>query len=102
MPNLKVDLIPPVLAKGLPKAKDYAAIDGLVEAIRFRNPKTDEPTSVRIESSDHYICMVCSYVYDPAKGDPDGGIPPGTPFERIPDGWICPICGVPKNKFKPL
>jgi hypothetical protein len=23
-----------------------------------------------------YVCGVCGYVYDPAKGDSDGGIPP--------------------------
>jgi rubredoxin/flavin reductase (DIM6/NTAB) family NADH-FMN oxidoreductase RutF len=46
-----------------------------------------------------YKCTVCNYIYDPAKGDMDGGIPPGTPFEDIPDNWVCPICGVGKDKF---
>ena len=32
-----------------------------------------------------YICTVCSYIYDPAVGDPDGGIAPGTAFEDIPE-----------------
>lgn len=48
-----------------------------------------------------YICPPCGYVYDPEKGDPDGGIPPGTPFEAIPDDWICPVCGVAKSLFEP-
>ena len=49
-----------------------------------------------------YICEVCGYVYDPAVGDPDSGIePPGTAFEDIPDDWVCPICGVGKDEFKP-
>ena len=48
-----------------------------------------------------YICEVCGYVYDPAVGDPDGGIPAGTAFENIPDDWVCPICGVGKSDFKP-
>ena len=39
-----------------------------------------------------YICTACEWVYDPAVGDPDGGIAPGTPFEDIPDDWVCPIC----------
>ena len=47
-----------------------------------------------------YICEVCGYVYDPA-GDPDSGIEPGTAFEDIPDDWVCPICGVGKDQFKP-
>jgi rubredoxin len=40
-----------------------------------------------------YKCTVCGWIYDPAKGDPDGGIPPGTPFEKLPDNWRCPMCG---------
>jgi rubredoxin len=48
-----------------------------------------------------YVCNVCGYVYDPAAGDPDGGIAPGTPFESIGDDWVCPLCGVTKNDFSP-
>jgi flavin reductase (DIM6/NTAB) family NADH-FMN oxidoreductase RutF/rubredoxin len=47
-----------------------------------------------------YRCTVCGYIYDPAIGDPDGGIAPGTPFEKIPDNWVCPVCGVDKSKFE--
>ncbi len=48
-----------------------------------------------------YLCKICGYVYDPAKGDPDGGIAPGTPFEKIPDSWVCPVCGAAKSDFAP-
>jgi len=48
-----------------------------------------------------WICRVCSMIYDPAKGDPDSGIAPGTPFEHIPDEWQCPICGARKATFIP-
>jgi rubredoxin len=44
-------------------------------------------------------CLACPYIYDPAKGDPDNGVPPGTPFEEIPDDWVCPECGVGKEQF---
>ena len=44
-----------------------------------------------------YRCTVCDWIYDPAIGDPDGGISPGTAWEDIPDSWVCPICGVGKN-----
>lgn len=47
-----------------------------------------------------YVCSVCGYVYDPEKGDPDGGIAPGTSFEDIPDSWTCPVCGAEKSKFE--
>jgi rubredoxin len=46
-----------------------------------------------------YICTICVYIYDPAEGDPSKIIPAGTPFEDLPDNWICPICGVGKNEF---
>lgn len=47
-----------------------------------------------------YECTVCGYIYDPAVGGPDGNIPPGTPFESLPDTWLCPVCGAPKSDFK--
>jgi len=47
-----------------------------------------------------YVCTVCGYVYDPAQGDPDNGIAPGTPFEKLPDDWTCPVCGSGKDKFE--
>ena len=46
-----------------------------------------------------YECTVCGYIYDPGLGDP-GGIKPGTPFEEIPDDWVCPICGASKDQFE--
>jgi rubredoxin len=47
-------------------------------------------------------CTVCGYIYDPAKGDPDNGIAPGTPFEQLPDSWVCPECGAAKSDFKKI
>jgi rubredoxin len=48
-----------------------------------------------------YRCTVCGYVYDPAKGDADGGIAAGTAFEDLPDDWTCPVCGAQKSEFEP-
>lgn len=47
-----------------------------------------------------YVCIICGYVYDPAAGDPDNGIAPGTAFEDLPADWVCPLCGVGKEDFK--
>lgn len=47
-----------------------------------------------------YECTVCKWVYDPAAGDPENGIAPGTPFEELPDDWVCPLCGVGKDLFE--
>jgi len=49
---------------------------------------------------DKYRCVVCGYVYDPQVGDPDHNIAPGTPFEKLPDDWVCPECGVGKSEFE--
>lgn len=49
-----------------------------------------------------YVCDICGYVYDPQQGDPDSGIAPDTPFEEIPDDWVCPLCGVGKDQFSPM
>ncbi len=47
-------------------------------------------------------CLVCGYIYDPQNGDPDAGVSPGTAFEDLPDDWVCPVCGAPKDQFKKL
>jgi len=47
-----------------------------------------------------YVCTVCGYIYDPAKGDPDNGIAPGTSFEELPENWVCPECGAGKDQFE--
>jgi rubredoxin len=49
-----------------------------------------------------YVCTACGYIYDPEKGDLDGGIKPGTAFEDIPDDWVCPLCGLGKDSFSPV
>jgi len=49
-----------------------------------------------------YYCDICKAEYDPAIGDPEHGIPAGTPFEQLPDDWVCPVCGVGKENFKPV
>lgn len=59
-----------------------------------------EPKERRQEMK-KYVCSVCGYVYDPDKGDPDNGVDPGTLFEKLPDDWVCPVCGASKDQFEP-
>ena len=54
---------------------------------------------VAAEQTQKYYCTACGYIYDPALGDPDSGIPPGTKFEDLPDNWVCPVCGTEKADF---
>ncbi|HZX48501.1 MAG TPA: rubredoxin [Nitrospirota bacterium] len=49
-----------------------------------------------------YVCLVCGYIYDPAIGDPDNDIAPGTAFEDLPDYWTCPECGAGKDEFEEM
>jgi rubredoxin len=48
-----------------------------------------------------YVCNACGYIYDPSEGDPDAGIPSGTAFADLPEDWVCPVCGAPKDEFTP-
>ena len=47
-----------------------------------------------------YQCSVCLWIYEPDIGDPDGDVAAGTPFEKIPDDWKCPVCGAAKSEFE--
>jgi len=47
-----------------------------------------------------YECVVCGYVYDPAKGDPDNGVAAGTEFSDLPEDWVCPVCGADTSNFE--
>ncbi len=49
-----------------------------------------------------YRCTICEHIYDPAQGDPDSDVPPGTPFEELPDAWVCPECSAIKSDFEPI
>jgi rubredoxin len=60
----------------------------------------DHSKKTRRQIMKSYECEPCGYIYDPAVGDPDNGIAPGTAFEDLPEDWVCPICGVGKDEFK--
>ena len=48
---------------------------------------------------DRWECP-CAYVYDPAEGDLDSGVQPGTAWEEVPEDWECPKCGAEKEFFE--
>lgn len=66
----------------------------------YIKPETSEVKDEQADLGPSYQCLVCDYIYNPADGDPDGGIAPGTPFEDIPDDWVCPVCGAEKSDFQ--
>jgi rubredoxin len=47
-----------------------------------------------------WVCTICGYVYNPAEGDPDNGVDPGTAWEDVPNDWLCPVCGASKDDFE--
>ena len=48
------------------------------------------------------LCTVCQWVYDPALGEPDQLVAPGTPSEAVPESILCPKCGIGKAVFVPV
>ena len=48
---------------------------------------------------DKWECSVCGYVYNQEAGDSEHNIQQATPFEKLPEDWVCPVCGAPKDQF---
>ena len=71
----------------------------VVYVIGFVSACTKLAVSKGEQMMERYECGMCEYTYDPAKGDPGRGIPPGTPFDDLPNNWTCPKCGAGKNLF---
>ncbi len=61
-----------------------------------------KPVAKPVAKAARWQCNVCGWIYDPKDGDPDNGVKPGTPFEQIPDSWVCPVCGATKDQFTKL
>ncbi|MBL4814210.1 MAG: rubredoxin [Shewanella sp.] len=48
------------------------------------------------------VCTVCQWVYDPALGEPNQDVAPGTEWQDVPDYFLCPDCSLGKAVFEPL
>lgn len=82
----------------------YAYYRGIRKGIAPKNAPTyvDKSKLVKKEDSDgskKFKCTACGYIYDPAEGDEKNGIKAGTAFEDLPEDWVCPVCGMPKEDF---
>lgn len=75
---------------------------GLTPASAPTYIKEDKVVKGENKKMSKYKCTVCGYIYDPEKGDSDGGIKPGTSFEDLLKEWVCPVCGVGKDQFEVL
>lgn len=97
------------------KNADYGIVGDLKEvlplltaALDNREPKKDAPPMKKMKrnipkkpapSYPLHVCNGCGYVYDPAIGDEENGVDPGTLFNKLPEDWICPLCGEEKDQF---
>ncbi len=70
----------------------FTIISGLPDILDLKNRK--EVVNMK------KVCIVCGWEYDPAVGDEEHGIAPGTAFEDLPDDFVCPLCGVGKDQFE--
>ena len=86
-----VEVILPLLSKALDTGEKKPA----PPMVKMRRPffKKSAPEYKR------YVCLGCGHEYDQAYGDPEGGIDPGTPFNKLPEDWICPKCGEGKESY---
>jgi len=95
-----------VVAADIIKESEPLSYSYYHEIKRGTTPKT-APSYIEARKGDQaamakYQCTVCGYIYDPAQGDLDSGIKPGTPFADLPADWVCPVCGVSKDKFEKI
>ncbi len=64
-------------------------------------PRREDAPLTTADDRPVMTCRTCGAVYDPQIGDPLRGVPERTPFEALPDYWLCPGCGGPQHGFAP-
>lgn len=87
----------PEVKKDRPGFQGVRGYSEIIEPVGVQNNRRKTLWSRKQMSK--WVCNVCGWIYDPAVGDPDGGLDPGTAFENIPGDWVCPDCGITKIDF---
>ena len=80
-----------------PTEADLAAVADYARAVAALTA----PAKPAAPKAQKYVCSICGYIYDPEQGDAKGGVAPGTPFESLPPDWVCPLCRMGREMFKP-
>ena len=82
------------MESGIWKALSFLLMVIVAIGLGYRNFRSEKSTNQR------YECIQCKYIYNPKFGNEKAGIKPGTPFEDLPDDWVCPVCGEGKDMFE--
>ena len=81
-------------------APTYIDPEKLRDEDKEKPVEEEKPVKTTGAPPSEHVCIICGYTYDPEVGEPSMGIPPGTPFEDLPEDFVCPICGAAKDYFK--
>ncbi|MFT6987215.1 MAG: anaerobic nitric oxide reductase flavorubredoxin [Psychromonas sp.] len=79
----------------------------VAQVVQTPNPISAGPVSESVDSdrqfsdSQNMLCTVCNWIYEPATGEPDQDVEPGTPWDELPDTFLCPECALGKDVFVP-
>jgi flavin reductase (DIM6/NTAB) family NADH-FMN oxidoreductase RutF/rubredoxin len=89
--------------KNAPTYIEKSKLEEEKEELELKNEKKEKELEKEQEESDEststYTCKICGFRYNPEEGDPTADIPPGTPFEDLPEDYKCPICNAGKEYF---
>ena len=86
--------------KNSPTYLDKSVLDTEISQTTTQETKPEVITEPANKEAQCHVCVICGYTYNPEEGDPSMGIPPGTPFEDLPEDYRCPICNASKEYFK--
>lgn len=80
---------------GIWKALSFLLMVFVAVALGYKNFERENENDNKM-----YECVECKYIYNPKYGNEKAGIKPGTPFSKLPDDWVCPVCGEGKDMFE--
>jgi len=86
-------------------ATNQAAPEQVVseQAVAEQVPQIVDVAKPTLESAVRsMLCTVCQWVYDPAQGEPNQDVAPGTGWSDVPDYFLCPECGLGKDVFEEI
>ena len=91
------------------KTNQSALADQLATSLVYTTPASVVPVindvannDLALDDSQDMLCTVCNWAYEPVLGEPNQDVEPGTPWNAVPDFFLCPNCGLGKDVFIPI